>query len=272
MSMPNFPKILSSILLMTFCTTSLQAGEIIEIVIKDFKNSAATEETMQFLLSDGFMKMSSDKNTDMIFNYDEQNMSIISHEDKSYMILDKNTGSSIKNEMEKMMEEALANVPPEQRAMMENMMKQRMSQMLGSQETKIEMPKTDFRATNRNDTINGYDCVYYEVLKNDQKESEYCVASWSELDASDNIKNSFTNMAKFMESFLEQIRKMSPVQVDSNPFSIMEEMNGFPVLTRQYSKGKISEETTLSSIIEKDIPDSVFQMPEGYKKQSLMGQ
>ena len=270
--MSRLPKILSSILLMTFSTTSLQAGEIIEFINKDFRNSSATEEAMQFLLSDGFMKMSGDKNTDMIFNYAEQNMTIISHEDKSYMIFDQNTGSSIKNEMEKMMEQALANVPPEQRAMVEKMMKQRMPQMAGSHVAETKAPKTDFRETNRDDTINGYDCVYYEAYKNDQKENEYCVASWSELDASDNVQESFANMAKFMESFIEQISRMSPVEMDSNPFSFMKEMNGFPVLTRQYSKGKISEEITLSSITEKDIPDSVFQMPQGYNKRSLMGQ
>ena len=263
-------KLFLSLSIISLFSSSVLAGEVVNITSKDLTDQNAKEETVKFLFADGLMKMTTDEDSEMIFNSDAQNMTVITHSDKSYMILDKSFASDVKSEMEKAMEEALAQVPPEQRAMVEKMMKQRMPNM-ENQAPKVEMPEIDIRETSRDDTVNGYDCKYYEQFRNDQKESEYCVASWSELEVGNNIQTSFKNMSEFMKGFLEEIQKISPVQMNDNPFAQMEEMEGFPVLSRQFSNGKATQESILSSIEEQDIDASEFSAPDGYKKRDMMG-
>lgn len=266
----KYTKILFSLSIISLFSNSVFAGEVVNLITKDLTDKNAKEETVQFLFSKGLMKMYTGDDNAMIFNSDAQNMTVITHSDKSYTVLDKAFASNVKTEIEKAMEEALAQVPPEQRAMVEKMMKQQMPAM-GAQAPQIEMPKIDIRKTDRSDTINGYNCDYYEQFKDDQKQGEHCVASWSELDVGDNIQTSFKNMAEFMKGFFQELQKISPVRMDDNPFTQMEEMEGFPVLSRQFSNGKITQESILSSIEEQDIDDSEFAAPEGYKKRDMMG-
>ncbi len=272
----KFARLITSAVTFLFLTCgSSMAGEIVEIITKKLNSPNAQGEVMQFLFSDGLMKMKDGNNDgEMVFNSNDQNMMVISHSDKSYMMFDQQTGATVKNEMEKAMEQALAQVPPEQRAMVEQMMKQRMQGMGGAQMPQMQQaapPKTEIRKTSRGETINGYDCTYYEAYKNNQKESEYCVATWSELGASDNMKQSFEGMSEFMKGFLGQFKEMSPMQMDDNPFNYMNEIGGFPVLNRQFSNGQATEESTLSSITEQDIDSATFAAPAGYQQRSLMG-
>ena len=264
-------RIALSILVLLLSANMSFSGEVVEIITKDLKNSSDGEEKVRMLFSKGLMKMSTSDENEMIFNAAAKNMTIISHNDKSYIVMDQNTGSAIKTEMEKAMEQALAQVPPEQRAMVENMMKQRMASMGAPQVPEVETSQTEMRKTSRSETVNGYDCTFYEAYNGDQKEGELCVASWSELDASDNIQNSFKSMSEFMEGFLDQFKQFAPNQMDNNPFTYMKEIGGFPVLSTQYSDGEPTYQSTLSSITEQDIEDSAFQPPEGYKLQNMMG-
>ena len=270
--MTTFKQTLSAVLFGIF-STSLYAGEVVEVTSKDLTSANGAEETLKFLFSEGFMKMSADPENDVIFNSADQNMMIISHPEKSYMIFDKNTASNIKSEIDKAMEEALAQVPPEQRAMVERMMKQQMQGMGGgAPQMQMEMPKAEIRETGRSDTVNGIACNYYENYMGSEKEMELCVADWSDIDASENMRNSFMAMGEMMEGFLQQLSEMAPMmQSNDNPFAYLKEMNGYPILSREFSNGVAVEETVLKSITEQDIDASEFNAPAGYNKQDMMG-
>ena len=259
--------------LISIITATAYAGEVVEVISKDLTSSENAEETLKFLFSDGFMKMSTDQENDVIFNSQSRNMMIISHAEKSYMIFDENTASNIKSEIDKAMEEALAQVPPEQRAMVERMMKQQMGNMNGgAPQMQMEMPKAEIRKVGRSDTINGISCEYYEAYTGNEKDMELCVADWDDIDASENMRNSFMAMGEMMEGFLEQISQMAPMmQSNDNPFAYLKEMDGYPILSRQFSNGVATEETVLKSITEQDIDKNEFNPPEGYNKQDIMG-
>ncbi len=275
MKIQHIKKLVFSILFTFIYSTSSFAGEEVKIIAKDLTNPNAAEEVMTFLFDEGFMKMQDEQDTEVVFNSTDQNMMIISHQDQSYMIMDGQTGSAIQNEMQQAMEEALANVPPEQRAMVEQMMQQQMGNlggMGGPQMPQMQQVETEVRETGRTDTINDYDCTYYETYRNGEKQSELCVATWSELDVSDNIQQSFTSMGEFVENLLEQFSQMMPSGSIENPFSYMEEMNGLPVYSKNFDNGVATEESTLSSITEVAFEDGTFDAPEGYVEQSIMGQ
>ncbi len=278
MNIKYFKKAIYSFVVFGLFTNIAVAGEVVEVVTKKLNEPNAKEEIMQFLFSDGFMKMKDAEDTEVVFSSADQNMMVISHPEKSYMIMDKDTGSNIKSEMDKVMEQALAEVPPEQRAMVERMMKQRMGDMgnmgaMGSpQMPQVEQPETEIRETGRSETINGYDCTFFETYRDSEKEEEYCVASWSELGVSDNIRQSFQSMGEFIEGLMEQFSQMAPIQTDGNPFAYMNEIDGFPVYGRSFENGEAVQETTLTSITEQDIDNNIFNAPNGYTEQGIMGQ
>ena len=64
---------------------------------------------------------------------------------------------------------------------------------------------------------------------------------------------------------------MAPMQSNDNPFAYLKEMDGYPILSRQFSNGIATEETTLKSIVEQDINQNEFAAPEGYTKQDMIG-
>ena len=57
------------------------------------------------------------------------------------------------------------------------------------------------------------------------------------------------------------------------PYNDLDDLGGFPVRTRMFDRnGGVMRETTLKSIIRKDVEASVFAIPEGYKVTDLKGQ
>ena len=55
------------------------AGKLVEVISKDLISSENTDKTLNFLLSDWFMKMATDQENDFIFNSQSWNMMVISH-------------------------------------------------------------------------------------------------------------------------------------------------------------------------------------------------
>ncbi len=49
----------------------------------------------------------------------------------------------------------------------------------------------------------------------------------------------------------------------------MDEASGFPTRVRTFDKGRVASETTLKSIISKDLDAAVFAPPDGYTIQNL---
>ena len=97
-----------TVIFLCLITTTLHVGEVVEVISKDLTAPNKAAETLKFLFSDGFMKMSADEENDVVFNSDERNMLVISHDEKTYLVFDENTASNIKSEIDKAMEEALS--------------------------------------------------------------------------------------------------------------------------------------------------------------------
>lgn len=83
------------------------------------------------------------------------------------------------------MDKALKDLPPEQREMMEKMMRSRMPQAGANPEACAE-PRIEMRKTGQQATIAGHPSINYEVLADGKPESELWIAksitAWKELD------------------------------------------------------------------------------------------
>jgi hypothetical protein len=168
--------------------------------------------------------------------------------------------------MEQMQAE-FANLPPEQRAMMERMMRGRMPNMAAMMQAapaiRIEQGAAD--------NVNGYSCVEHAVYVNDALTQVACAADYGSVPGAEDV----AAVLEDMRGFFERLRgAMPPVLAGprNSPFDTMSRVEGLPVRTRTYVNGSVLQEIVLSSVETRDIAESRFEVPAGYTEQSLMPQ
>jgi hypothetical protein len=196
-------------------------------------------------------------------------MVMVNHDDKSYFVMDEATMQQMAAQMSQAMaamDQALAAVPESQRKKMEEMMKSRMPMPAAPREP------SKLKKTGDTETINGYPCVRYEVWRAGSKERELWVTDWSNVDGSAEIADVFRDMAAFMTELLDSLPDIGGMKgLADDSFAHLEEMNGFPVVTRELADdGSVEFETTLTSSQKADLSAADFEPPPSYKRQDLM--
>ena len=135
----------------------------------------------------------------MIFRGADKTMLMIDNKRKQYVEMDEATITKLSNQMNQamaQMNEALKNVPPAQRAMMENMMKERMGALMPKAEEKI--PTTLVKGT-KNKTIAGYETQHFIQKRGNQITNELWIADW---EAADSIESPISEMDGTVEVLL----------------------------------------------------------------------
>ncbi|MCA9422194.1 MAG: hypothetical protein KC592_14320 [Nitrospira sp.] len=209
--------------------------------------------------------------TTVIYRGDREEMLLINHGDHTWRAMDKatmiNLGQQISPAMEQMqkkMEEAMKNMPPERRAMMEKMFAGQgiNPAMMGG---KVEM---QVKKTGERQTINGYGCVQYETWRESEKVAEHCVSDWKQVPGSQEARGVFQDMAAFSQEVWQGAFKNG-----GGPASFFEsigKIEGYPVLTRIFSNGIIVTESRLTGVEEKSVSVQEFDPPKGYVKKDFL--
>ena len=152
----------------------LAAGVVYEIEVKDHKQSPPKSESIQAAVEGRNLKMGIASRGDgaqgeMIFRGDRREMVVVDHEDESYFQIDEKTMQQIAGQVNSamsQMQEMLKNVPEDRRAMIEQMMKQKMPP---SAQMPAARPASELRKTSERGEQNGYPCVKYEVWQDGRK-------------------------------------------------------------------------------------------------------
>jgi len=207
----------------------------------------------------------------MVFRGDRDEMIMINHQDKSYVVLDEAAMRELGKQMDQamsQMEEALKDVPPEKREMVRKMMKERMPGLEGVEDEEPVMKKAG------KGEANGYPCTMYDVFKGDVKVRRHCVAPWAKIKGGEEMKKAMLGMADFMDMMAESFSHRSgfagrQVQFERNVFDQLRKLDGFPVETIDYSGGQVVGESGLMSSKKQNIDPSEFETPQGYKPQSM---
>jgi len=215
------------------------------------------------------MSMNEPGNTQstVIYRGDRDEILLINHGDRTWRVMDKatmiNLGQHINPAMEKM-QEALKNMPPERRMMMEKMLARQgvNSAMMGG---KVEM---QVKKTSETKTINGYPCVKYETWQKDEKLAEHWVTDWKRIPGSQEAQGVFQDMAAFSREVGEGAFKGS--RGSASFFDSIGKIEGYPVLTRIFSNGTIVTESRLTGVEEKSISAQEFDPPKDYVKKDFM--
>lgn len=266
---------IATCLLVILSSLSLCLNASTEMVMS-VSQSSQGEEAQQITLSiqdkslrvDGTVGDSNKNSQQMVYNGLTNTLIMIDHNQRSYTAIDQATIEAIAarmNAAKKQMEAQMAEMPPEQRQMMEKMMKGRMP-MSGVQEPQ---ETEDFRKTSGTSTAGGYECTVTEVFSGGNKVREYCVTPWAKIKGADEISATFTGMTDLFTKMLKSLSQSVPMDMKL-PFSEMQALDGFPVIVTNFKGNAVTEVTRLISIDEKSFPDNFFDVPGGYKKQEMI--
>lgn len=204
----------------------------------------------------------------MIFR--DNAMVILNHDEKTYYVIDEATLAKVSTRMSdamKMMERQMSQMPPEQRAMVEQMMKGRMQGMgAPRQQAKKEPPRIE--ATGQTEW-QSYSCTRYEVFDGGAKTQEICAASMDQIEGAEEMTDAFRQMAAFMKKMTESFSAGPLARAGRTPMDMMLEIGGFPVHTRYFENGAASHEVFLKSVVSGKLDPALFEAPRGYKRQDL---
>ncbi len=164
----------------------------------------------------------------------------------------------------KQMQDALKDMPPEQRKMMEEMMHSRMPQVEPGAETCRE-PRTELKKTGQQATIAGYSAVRYDVLADGTLETELWIAkgitAWRELDPK-KLERLSAEMAKLAGCGPGKGRRGLPAHDPA--WKLAHE--GYPVRVVTGGGGEVTVEVVKAE--SRAISAAEFQPPAGFARKS----
>lgn len=241
-----------------------QAGVALDMVRVDTEGKEV-ERSQIFALGDKIRidsnggQFSSD--VSMIFLGDR--FLVVDHDEKSYIIMDEAMLTAVSAKMSeamKQMEAQLAQMPPEQRAMAEQMMKSQMdafANMEAAPPPRVEAVGPGAWA--------GTQCTRYAVFEGTEKSQDVCAAPLDQIEGAAEMMQGFMGMAKFVQKLTESLPGPLAASVSANPGAVMDQINGFPIHSIEYRLGQATGETRLESIREEDLDETVFAAPDGYR-------
>jgi hypothetical protein len=192
-------------------------------------------------------------------------LTMIDDRKKTYSNFDKATmeklGKSVTAAMEQMKEQ-LAQLPPEQRAQVEQMLNAKMPGMAGGG----KQWTVEAQDTGRTDTVDGRKCRLWDIKRNGELDEQLCVVPFSALPGKENFQEVFASFARVFEEMAKSVPMLTGIM--STEFDAQTKVNGFPVRTRPYENGKLApEEQVMRVWREEAIPAAMFEVPAGYRKE-----
>ena len=190
----------------------------------------------------------------------------IDHEKKRYYVFDQKTLDAMSEQMNAAMQEMekqLASLPPEQRAMAEQMMQGGLQGLMGGEPA----PKPRLEAAGSG-TWRSSPCSKYFVFEGATKTQEICAAPLKAIEGGDEATKAFRRMTGFFEKMADALPMGGSEDIDLD--ELLNDIDGFPVVTTQFQSGRVSEVTTLESASNEDIDPARFTIPDGYTRQELM--
>jgi hypothetical protein len=146
------------------------------------------------------------------------------------------------------MAEQLAQLPPEQRRAVEQMMGQRMG---GAAPLEV-------RALGGTQTVGTFTCARYDLLRGGERLQEVCAAPLEQLHMA---AEEFASLAELGRLF-EPLGQQAP----SEQWNALEKLDGFPVKTVTYRDGQpVLEERVVRAERQTLVPN-LFELPPGYRR------
>ncbi len=285
----NFRFRLATLLIVTtvgFSQWTSDTGVVYEIETTHHSGARGSAETTRMsILTPNLLKMnfvsqeggSSDAiRGDIVFRGDRREIVVIDHRERSYMVFDKKTiddmGKQL-NEVKAMTEKmnipqaALDQMPEEQRKKLEAMMGK------GQSTGTSKVAEVEYKNTGETATKNGYPCVKYEVTRNGKMFQELWLTDWDNVEGGQAAQVVFAEMAGFLKEMMSAVGDIlggSDLFGGSKSVDSFTELDGIPVVSRQYDGGELESESVLRSASRQTLDPTAFEPPAGYKRRTMM--
>ncbi len=246
-----------------FATGSLFAG--VKIVSENTNLTTKKVSTDTILLDANRLRLDSDDGKSVMFLTDGgRNRMVLLEKDKNqYQEIDEATMKQLAQQMSAAMEQmqaAMKNMPPEQREMMEKMMKGKMPQAAAA----AAAPKTVYTAKGSG-SVNGFSCNKYEGDLSGVKESEVCAALPAQIKLTPADLAIFEKMKQFSSTLLTTLAN-SPVKINvPSGYGFDQGYEGFPIQKTDFENGQATRRSELKSITRTNFTDADFSLGNAKK-------
>ena len=266
---------ISVCLLSLVAATPSFADSILEFQSTEFNQGEPIVGTVQISTSGNdtrleIISVTSAEAGGMIFHGERDEMIILDHAQGNYMVIDQarmNAMASQVSQAMSQMQEALAEMPPEQRAMAEQMMQRQFP---------AAPPKQSAETINdlgSHGEVAGIACRNYEVMRDGQKVRELCMSDWDDIAGGQETAGALKDVAGFFEGMRQAFSgagAMDAFDRQQELFGHMNELDGYPVLYRDFSAGgALERQVILTSARQEEVSTGFFEPPQGYTFQEL---
>ena len=271
MNIKKIIAVISSVLI----SSAASAGSVLELATTEYALDPPVLGTIQITTEDNSSRLeitsiSSNETGGLIYSGARKEIIAIDHDKQEYYVITQEQIDMMAAQVEdamKQMEEALEQMPPEQREFARKMMESQMPVK------KVVSSAGTLNKTGKTGSFAGYDCDYYEAMNGEEKTRDLCVTSWDDFPEGQEVAGAMQELGNFFESMREAFARSGGLDLmDSQQemFAYMKELNGYPVLAREYNVGgELVRETKLTGASQEEVNAAMFEPPENYHRKDL---
>ncbi len=243
------------------------SGIVMEQVRYELKSPGKKDKGLLLIQDNKMLFKDTTNNVSTLFDFNKDQMIVLDHNSQTFTVIDPKAFVKAVEEYTKKKEEMrqkhLESLPPEQREMVEKMIKQRELESGKDSSGKIVI---SIKSTDESTIISGYNASKYEVFYNDKLNEELWLTN--DLDIQNELE--LKKMSNLMTEFKRINKRLGDnTVVNKDAFIKLFANGGFPLKTVDHSFGETVYIEEVVDIKKQDIPKDDFKLPSGYKEKSV---
>lgn len=251
-----------------FAAAPVWGGVRIRMEVTDIK--AGTVQKQEMLLDTDRLRVNTTANgapTSVLFLTDggRSRIVILNPARNEYRELDRQTLNQLSGAMAQMQAQ-LQNLPPEQRARIEQMMRGRLGQTAAGGGA---AGRTTYTAKGSG-SVNGFACTKYEGMQGAEKVAELCAATPEDLHFSAADFQALGKMREFTSSFVSTMAN-SPFANGRLDYLMQAGFEGYPVEHTTFTGGEPVSKMSVKSIERANFSDADFSLGNAKKAELMPG-
>jgi len=232
----------------------------------DRKTSKEVPATAQFSIERGrvAMVMKGSRDCRMLFLEKEEVLRFVDDAEKTYFNMTKSWIQSAQEGegMAAGLTAQLDQLPPEQREAAKAMMQR----SLGSAG---HAPPTEYVWTKERTKVLRYDCTKVEIMRGAEKRGEYWGTPSKDFQLSEPEHKTMLAMQEYLRNFTIKVVPAGKGEGGIRAFEWDTSVDGFPLVTRCFEKGKMTLDLKAESFDRKALSKDLFEIPSDYKEFSI---
>ena len=192
---------------------------------------------------------------------------VLEHVDRRYAVVDQAMLDEVAAQLKvaiAQLEKDIATLPPEQQAGAKRELQRQVAELMGTPSVADRRVKETGAGE-----WNGEPCRKYAVYEGPNLTREICAAALDHIDGAKQALDAFRTMADYLDKMTESFPAAA---AGPNPGELLDQIVGFPVITRDYRMGRVVQTMTLKAADEADFGASEFEVPEGYVAYDVMSE